>query len=183
MYADIDIAARWLVNLYDDVKPWERYLNHCWCAAIKDNHDRGQLSPQQLDHCVNVQEKIQNKLMLFKRFPPEKYFRRQVVNYKKLLNGLKEKTVFILHVCEDWLKDDKNNFHEQIEFFESLKSDHLGMQIRDPEANFIIIDYDLNRYLLKQLNTPNKCCIHYVEKNVLLSTDCHEEFMRESHAL
>lgn len=176
---NLDITARQLIDFYDDVKRWERYLNHCWCAKINDKHENFQLSGQQLDLSIKEQEKLQTKLALFKRFPPEKYFRKTVVNYQNLLDQLKDKTVYILHLCERWLKQDAKRFYEQIEFFESLEADHLGPYTRNPEARFIIIDYDLNTHLLKDLLVPDKCCIHHVEQNVLLSMDCHEEFLRE----
>ena len=211
---NIDLAARQLGDFYDNVKRCERYLNHCWCAKIKETYDSFQLSKQQLmtnfqrhvktvrfgrgvqndidfnsfysehpcstktiDHFLSQQVKVQRKLAVFKRFSSEKYFRRNVIDYKNLLNEFKLENVYILHLYDDWLKDDKNRFHGNLQFFEYMKNDLLEYRIKDREAHFIIIDYDLNRHLLMNSNTLHQCCIHHVRSNVVASTDVYSDFI------
>lgn len=206
-------------NIYHEIKRWEAYLNHCWCARIRDIHDSLDASQQRLvenfqgcteetlfkrdadnynddrlqsdpsQHLCSKKamemirrqlDKFQLKLMFFERFPPMKYFRKTVIDYKKLLDGLKEKSAYILHMCDDWFQTDKDTFEKQLEFFQYLKDDCRAHLFKDAETNFIILDYDLNKHLLKNSDTPDRCCIHYIRQNRLISTDYYGEFGGDS---
>lgn len=178
--------------IYDDLKRWEAYLNHCWYAKINRKYDTFQLARQNfmddiqdhydrnvIDEFLRQQETFQDKLILFKRFPPERYFRKHVIDYDNLLGRLQAENVYILHLCEDWVQKDKKKYHKQLRFFEYLIINLQGHRPDDSDTKFIIMDYDLNNHLLKNSNAPDRCCIHHFRKNVFLSKDCYADFVRE----
>lgn len=64
-------------------------------------------SSRTIGEFLNQQEKFQIKLNILKRFPPEKYFHKNLTEFQTLLDRFKEHDVYILDLRHDWLQDDK----------------------------------------------------------------------------
>lgn len=136
-------------------------------------------STKLIDEFLVKHGKVQIRLDIFKRFPPALHFQKNVIDYQSFIEKIKVKDIYILHLPVDGLKDEQMNLHKQLRFFEYLKLNLPRYRSDQSEINFTIIDYDLNKHLLKNSETPIKCCIHHIRKNMFVSRDCYAEFMGE----
>ncbi|CAF4110160.1 unnamed protein product [Adineta steineri] len=82
----------------------------------------------------------------------------EIDSIEDYIQDFDDNEIYLLHICEEWLNQNKKNSIKQIKYFNNLKNNEKDNE----NVKFWVIDYDLQSHLVKE---PAKSVIYYYLRN------------------
>ncbi|CAF0811729.1 unnamed protein product [Adineta steineri] len=103
---------------------------------------------------------IENKINNLKRISPNKNELLEKIHSIEdyIEDYIEDNDIYLLHICEEWVNQNKKNSLKQIKYFNNLKNNEKD----NKNAKFWVIDYDLQSHLVKE---STKSAICYYSRN------------------
>ncbi|CAF4110175.1 unnamed protein product [Adineta steineri] len=103
---------------------------------------------------------IKNKINNLQRINPNKNELLEKIHSIEdyIEDYIEDNDIYLLHICEEWLNQNKKNSFKQIKYFNNLKNNEKD----NKNVKFWVIDYDLQPHLVKE---PAKSVIYYYSRN------------------
>ena len=96
--------------------------------------------------------------------------RKWILNLEDFILNFYDDDVYLLHICEQWQNNNRENSLKQIRYFINLKK--LKQEQLNNKAKFWIIDYDLHSHLQDK---PINSVIYYVTRSTIKSKDFYKD--------
>lgn len=123
---------------------------------------------------------IQSKIEILSEFDRSINLLKEFTSIEDKLSKLHDKDVYLLHISDQWQNKDRQNCLKHFRFFKHLM--HSDVLKNDDKSDkngektvFIVIDYDLHHYQLKNdADRADKCSIYYAKSGTIQSKDYYE---------
>ena len=140
-------------------------------VKLIDNFNEDLCSPSSIDKFLRENKRIKTKIKTLTRISPDKgELLTDIDSVEDFILDYYDNDVYLLHICEQWQKDDEENSLKQMRYFINLKK--TKQDALDEKAKFWVIDYDLHSGLE---NKPTKSVIYYVTRASMKSKDFYKD--------
>ncbi|CAF0787981.1 unnamed protein product [Adineta steineri] len=137
-----------------------------------DNFSKHPCSSESTEKFFDENEKVDTKIKTLERISPDKKeLLKNITSIEDFIQDFYDNDVYLLHICEKWQQEDKENSLKQMRCFINLKKKEQAAV--NNKAKFRVIDYDLHSRLKKE---PTNSVIYYATRAKIISKD----FLKES---
>lgn len=140
-------------------------------VALIDNFSAHSCSPMSIQRFFDENEKVKSKIKTLARLSPEKKeLLPHIESVEDFIQDFYNNDVYMLNICEQWQKKDKQNWLKQARYFINLKN--TEQDAKNDKAKFFVIDYDLHLHLEEK---PVNSVIYYATKGSIKSQDFYKD--------
>jgi len=137
-----------------------------------DHFNQHPCSPKSIEKFFDENKKIKTKIKTLTRISPEKKeLLTDIDSIEDFILDFYDNDVYLLHICEQWQKNDEENLLKQMRYFINLKK--TKQDTLNEKAKFWVIDYDLHSHLNN--NKPTNSVIYYVTRASIKSKDFYKD--------
>ncbi len=140
-------------------------------VELIDHFNQHPCSPKSIEIFFNENKRIKTKIKTLTRISPEKKeLLIDIESIEDFILDFYDDDVYLLHICEQWQKDDEENLLKQMRYFINLKK--IKQETLNEKAKFWVIDYDLHSRLKTKLTNS---VIYYVTRASIKSKDFYKD--------
>ena len=160
---------RQLSNLLIEIR--NDKINESKMIELINNFNQHPCSSESIKNFLNENKRIKNKIKTLTRISFEK--NELLINIDSIedfILDFYDDDVYLLHICEQWQNNNRENSLKQIRYFINLKK--LKQEQLNNKGKFWIIDYDLHSHLQDK---PINSVIYYVTRSTIKSKDFYKD--------
>lgn len=140
-------------------------------VKLIDNFNEHPCSPSSIEKFLRENKRIKTKIKTLTRISPDKEeLLTDIDSVEDFILDYYDNDVYLLHICEQWQKDDEENSLKQMRYFINLKKTKQNTQ--NEKAKFWVIDYDLHSRLKDR---PTRAVIYYATRVSMKSKDFYKD--------